>query len=246
MESKQARGQGVGRRAVGEKTSPRSSGTALTVADALLKHVDHLQEALRNVGWNWETTVSIRNLETLGVLGGLTAEQRDRLVQLIGQCWNVEQVVDWTAEHTRKRKRWEASRDRRARKVVRKATAAVSAIEDFRRYVKKIEIKWPPALDEPLVTAIQFLDPQAIEASIDQLKVAPPLQPTRTRTDVMRDLYDFFVLECRLGDKGDATFRVGSIGNFYWDWDLPIIDEPKPKSDERKGCEAVRKAVERR
>ena len=179
-------------------------------------------------------------IEALGrlpeVTRDLSPDQHDDLLALISEL------------HARTLRRRKAKRRRRAAGVVRPAPVS-------RSFNAK---RTPPATPRPPQKELTRIDipsgasvlQSAVNSSLpDDLpsveQVVRMTQPPRSRPDAKVALYDFFVNQCGL-EKNDAEVRVGKIVNHILGLKVAVIEQPRSRTDERKGSEAVRKAVSRR
>lgn len=119
---------------------------------------------------------------------------------------------------------------------------ALTAIVHVRTCLDDIDVHISRSAEDALNRVEALLAPSALDEAKD---IVSSLKATEPSEDAMLRLYDFFVQQCKL-ERSEAQIRVAKIGNHFWDWDLPVIEKPKRLRDERKGCEAIRKAVERR
>src|SRR5690348_14192991 len=79
-----------------------------TLADALEDHFERLENPLANLSApTWADSISINELQELGVLRDLNDDQQRKLTALIARCWEFEAVVHWTLPHRQKRQRWQ-------------------------------------------------------------------------------------------------------------------------------------------
>jgi hypothetical protein len=223
-----------------------------TVAEDLSYHVELLREPYAFLP-QFKTPKSYADrLSRLGVTDGLSPEQKARLSELVAEfCARGSHVTEigWLK---RDRKSWVRNGLDRLRVLEKKMEKARTAIRMVRAYLDKFDmtptVRGDPLnksdvvlSDEVLQRAEAVLDPAGLaesEAIIKSLRTAPS-------DDAMLALFEFFTFECKLA-KPEAEVRVGTIGNDYWAWNLTVIRQPKRRTDERKGCEVIRKAVARR
>jgi hypothetical protein len=150
--------------------------------------------------------------------------------------------VKWLEPQKRERRLWAREGNRRIKRLrakMRHARVAVGAVRD---YLAKLDVPIGTPIREILSRAVTVLDSAGLNEAEDLIAFIRKTEPAE---DGMLALYDFFVSDCRL-KKNEAEVRVAKIGNQLWDWNVAVIETPRRLTDERKGCEAVRKAVERK
>lgn len=225
-----------------------------TLAAELNRHLDGLRNPLFLAAGEGERLSAglVKDLNKLGAFKGLNERQQGQLVSLIVAAWQVEQVVPSTAMHRRDRARWRRHGAGYLRKIIRLARTADDALTALDEYLKAIGVgRRARAL---FASARGALDRQSLVEVEDRLENGWIYHSTRTRTDVIRILHRFFKNTCGL-ERSEAEVRVATIGNEYWEWNFPVVENVIRRrvpgtnrtlsEDKRRGCEAVRKAVNR-
>jgi hypothetical protein len=195
------------------------------------------------------------NLAERGVSQGLSSGQQQRLVQLIHELTKGADVAPW-ARPSRKYP-WIKHGSGYIGKLVRKTKAARAALEDLRRYLKKIDFptsdlhrqKNTP-FDATLDAAMTVLDITAMQdigdrriAHLAALRASDASK--RSLADATETLVTFFMDECGLG-KYEADRRTAVIGNWWWDWNIAVDNEWTQGESGAPGSGAIRKRRTRR
>jgi hypothetical protein len=203
--------------------------------------VDKLQELREGLSFlEEEPTHYLSTLRRLGVVAGLSYEQAVSLSSTIGQLYKQGDSVRWLEPHKCERRRWAREGSVRIRKLSSKLDAARSAILAVQEYSEQSDVPLSKLVVDALDLAMSVLDPSELARAQSLVSTFEPEPQDRA----MLTLYDF-LLECGV-QRADAEVRVAKIGNQLWDWDVAFVIQPKPLSDERRGSEAVRKAIARR
>jgi hypothetical protein len=184
----------------------------------------------------------IKTLRKLGVIEGLSAEQAAGLSSLVGEFYAQGDSVKWLTPQKRQRREWAREGHARIRKLRAKIKAARFAVNAVRGYLGQLDVPISRTVNDALDSAVAALDPSQLENASRVIALLDP--SSTTRPQAMVALYEYFVSVCKL-PRDEAQVRTGEIGNYLWDWNVTVIKKPKARSDQRKGCEAVRKAIPR-
>jgi hypothetical protein len=184
----------------------------------------------------------ILTLKRLGVTKGFPYDEARRLSSLVGRLYAAGDTVKWLEPQKRERRVWLRDGNARIRTLRSKMTKAQVAIRSVRAHLNKISVPLEGATEHAfdyLDNALEPLSPHDAEPLLSVMKATEP------DGQAIGALFDFFTNEWSL-PKDEAEIRTAQIGNHLWGWNFTVIERLKPKSDLRRGCEAVRKAVDRR
>jgi hypothetical protein len=186
----------------------------------------------------------LKRLKAAGVLTNLRDNEQLRLAEIVADFAPFGTGDKRSEPHIRYRRAWSDEGHERLDRLRKKLADATQAIRDVQEYVAEITIHPIPSVTHTLDTAIESLSPKRLDDAEELVECLADIPAE----NAMLTLYDFFVSDCGL-EKHDAEIRVCRIGNQLWNWNVKIvdrIDEKRRRSDTRLGCEAVRKAVERK
>jgi hypothetical protein len=219
-----------------------------TVGDLVRKHIEGL-----NIDLEWLVKQNagpfVDCLADLGVLHDLSANEQQRLAQLVIQLTAQGHYVRDEERRRRQRRDWITNGSRYLRKLAKRMGDAHNDIAEIRRHLKTIGVKlgrWDGGVDAALHETSAILNPESTslreaEALLASLRTTPTTKPSG---HAFVALFNFLANECGLRDD-EAEVRVGRIANFCWDREVKVIEQSNARSEEWRGCEAVRKAVAR-
>jgi hypothetical protein len=205
----------------------------------------------------------VKDLNEIGVLDGLTAEQIEQLDGAIIGLLSGRESSEARKDEANFRRRRERT-IRRLNRIRKKIRREKEVIEELRDQVLEIcrddpqssDINYPQAL-EAVVVKPCFLDPlksatAALDsATLEEQRVAK--QFDRPFEEILHvrfgealqlhnftdALMDFFEEECGLR-KNAAESRTQRIGNYFFNWNISGLTRASG-ADQRKGSDAIRK-----
>jgi hypothetical protein len=206
-----------------------------TVGGAVRMRLRELQAPVRLARHN-DARFCIEALARLpDVTHDLSPDQLDDLFALVSELHARGTAASKSEE--KEASRWRREAGPRISRLQRKLDASRNAEADLRKQLTRIDID---------ASALQSAVHSSLSDDLPSLReVVGMTQPLRWRPDAKVALFDFFVGQCGVG-KDDAEVRVGKIVNLVFDSNISVIEQPTSRSDERRGSEAVRKAVERK
>jgi len=208
-----------------------------TVGGAVRRRLRELQTPIRLLR-HTDANFCIESMAQLPEMThDLSPDQRDDLLSLVAELHARGTAA--SVKEEKEANRWRRDAAVRLKKLRGKVEATRKTFGDLEKALTRADV--------PASTLGSVLQSVTLASRSDDLPSSDEAirmtQPPRSRPNPKVALYNFFVE--RGVRKDDAAGRAGKIVNLVLKSNVAVVEQPRPRSDDRRGSEAVRKAVER-